>query len=434
MSLLSGALGGAMKTAVGTAANAAASAAKKKNSSSGSSPGGAKSQTSGGVSGAYNPYGSAGKTVQVGSDGKAPAGLKAGDSVKTGGGVYRITGVNADGSYQSQKVAAPAPYGYTDYDGLKRTSEDSTDYAASYKNYLDARNYGAAQAQLDSRQIKLGGQPDSWQQSAQDVLDRLKNEQDAEDYKSALDGAMDQYDSKADAIRDKIDAQTRQNIANLDAQRDLVRQAGAQADAAALQNYYSAVNPNGAGAEQRAALGLSDSGLTETAQIAAANAYQGAVSSNAQNVANQLAQIDLAIENARLTGDMQTAQELQSYYDSVLQAGQQNAANILAAGQWNIQNAQGQAARLQQDAWTRAGLFGSYAGQQTLAGRQAELEFQSMDTANQRALLELEIQRKFGWDQAAADLYITQKQGQGYNLDNIYKELQNSYAWRVGGF
>lgn len=126
MSLLSGALGGAMKTAIGTAANAAASAAKKKNSSSGVSSGskspaanwiagmldnvgqavkstGVLNQTSGGVSGAYNPYGSAGKTVQVGSDGKAPAGLKAGDSVKTGGGVYRITGVNADGSYQSQK-------------------------------------------------------------------------------------------------------------------------------------------------------------------------------------------------------------------------------------------------------------------------------------------------------------------------------------------
>lgn len=139
----------------------------------------------------------------------------------------------------------------------------------------------------------------------------------------------------------------------------------------------------------------------------------------------------IAIENARLTGDMQTAQELQSYYDSVLQAGQQNAANILAAGQWNTQNAQGQAAQLQQDAWTRAGLFGSYAGQQTLAGQQAALEFKNMDIQNQRALLELEIQRKFGWDQAAADLYITQKQGQGYNLDNIYKELQNSYAWRM---
>ena len=139
----------------------------------------------------------------------------------------------------------------------------------------------------------------------------------------------------------------------------------------------------------------------------------------------------IAIENARLTGDMQTAQELQSYYDSVLQAGQQNAANILAAGQWNIQNAQGQAAQLQQDAWTRAGLTGSYAGQQTLAGQQAALEFKNMDIQNQRALLELEIQRKFGWDQAAADLYITQKQGQGQNLSNIYQELQNSYARRM---
>ena len=251
--------------------------------------------------------------MQVGSDGKAPAGLKAGDSVKTGGGIYRITGVNADGSYQSQKVAAPAPYGYTDYDGLKRTSEDSTDYAANYKNYLNAGNLGA-----------------------QDVLDRLKNEQAAEGHKSALDGYMDQYGGKAEEIRDYIDAQTRQNIANLDAQRDLVRQAGEQANAAALQNYYSTINPNGAGAEQ-----------------------------------------------------------------------------------------------LQQDAWTRAGLTGSYAGQQTLAGQQAALEFKNMDIQNQRALLELEIQRKFGWDQAAADLYIAQKQGQGYDLENIYKELQNSYARRM---
>lgn len=435
MSLLSSAVGGAMKTAIGTAANAAAAAAKKKNSSSGGSSGGKSptvlNQTSGGVPSAYTPYGGAGKTVQVGSDGKAPAGLKAGDSVKTGGGIYRITGVNADGSYQSQRVAAPAPYGYTDYDGLKRTSEDSTDYAANYKNYLNAGNLGAAQTALQQRSLKLGGQPDSWQQSAQDVLDRLKNEQAAEGYKSALDGYMDQYGGKAEEIRDYIDAQTRQNIANLDAQRDLVRQAGEQANAAALQNYYSTINPNGAGAEQRAALGLSDSGLTETAQIAAANAYQGAVNSNAQNVANQLAQIDLAIQNARLTGDMQTAQELQSYYDSVLQAGQQNAANILAAGQWNIQNAQGQAARLQQDAWTRAGLTGSYAGQQTLAGQQAALEFKNMDIQNQRALLELEIQRKFGWDQAAADLYLAQKQAQGQDLSNIYQELQNSYARRI---
>ena len=41
---------------------------------------------------------------RVEAGGRAPAGLSAGDEVVTGGGTYRITGVNADGSYQSQLV------------------------------------------------------------------------------------------------------------------------------------------------------------------------------------------------------------------------------------------------------------------------------------------------------------------------------------------
>ncbi len=41
------------------------------------------------------------KTVQVGSDGKAPKGLNVGDVVKTAGGNYTITTVNKDGSYKS---------------------------------------------------------------------------------------------------------------------------------------------------------------------------------------------------------------------------------------------------------------------------------------------------------------------------------------------
>ena len=42
------------------------------------------------------------KTVQVGSNGKAPSGLSAGDKVVTGGGTYEITGVKADGTYESK--------------------------------------------------------------------------------------------------------------------------------------------------------------------------------------------------------------------------------------------------------------------------------------------------------------------------------------------
>ncbi len=43
-------------------------------------------------------------TYKVNSNGKAPSGLKSGDTVVTGGGTYKITGVNSDGSYKSTKV------------------------------------------------------------------------------------------------------------------------------------------------------------------------------------------------------------------------------------------------------------------------------------------------------------------------------------------
>ena len=38
---------------------------------------------------------------RVQGNGKAPVGLQVGDEVVTGGGTYRILGVNADGSYRS---------------------------------------------------------------------------------------------------------------------------------------------------------------------------------------------------------------------------------------------------------------------------------------------------------------------------------------------
>ena len=57
----------------------------------------------GNVSGGNTPQG--GRTVYS-VNGKAPSGLRAGDMVITGGGTYQITGVNEDGTYQSQLVDA----------------------------------------------------------------------------------------------------------------------------------------------------------------------------------------------------------------------------------------------------------------------------------------------------------------------------------------
>lgn len=44
-------------------------------------------------------------TFKVNDDGKAPSGLKVGDTVVTAGGTYQVTGVKSDGSYNSEKVS-----------------------------------------------------------------------------------------------------------------------------------------------------------------------------------------------------------------------------------------------------------------------------------------------------------------------------------------
>ena len=49
--------------------------------------------------GSSSSTGGKSKTVKVQANGKAPAGLSAGDKVETAGGTYEITGVKADGSY-----------------------------------------------------------------------------------------------------------------------------------------------------------------------------------------------------------------------------------------------------------------------------------------------------------------------------------------------
>lgn len=460
MSLFGLATGLATKTAA-NAAKKAVSNTVKKSSSSGSSSSATK--TSGGMaaglansaadfyktamdtvkstgaigSGTSGTTGTTGnKIVRVGADGKAPAGLSVGDSVLTGGGTYRITGFNPDGTYKSEKVSTTTTttkpvYNYLDSEGNPRSSSDKTDWALMYLNFLNSGQFGAAQTALDQRALKMGGGTDNWQTTAQNQLDAAKNQSYVSDYKSALDSSLSNYESKAQAIRDEQDASVQKNIAALNAQRPLVQQAGAQANQAAQQSYYQTINPNGLGAEQRAALGLSNSGLTETAQIAAANAYQSAVNSNAQNVNSQLAQIDLAIRNAELSGDIATAQQLQSYYDTVLSAGMQNASNVLGAQQWALGNAQDLRQQNIQNAYTQAGITGQYNGQQTLAGQQAALDFRNMDLANQRAALELMIQQRYGLDQAAADLYLTQMQAAGQNYQNIYQNLQNQYAQRM---
>lgn len=122
---------------------------------------------------------------RVESGGRAPAGLLAGDEVVTGGGTYRITGVNADGSYQSQLVNKNQTT--RSYGGSYQTRNSPytmsgvSDYTRSKLNglesgYTPSGSVQAAQAYLDQvKSSKPGAYQSRWDDELTSLYDQIRN-------------------------------------------------------------------------------------------------------------------------------------------------------------------------------------------------------------------------------------------------------------------
>lgn len=122
---------------------------------------------------------------RVESGGRAPAGLSAGDEVVTGGGTYRITGVNADGSYQSQLVNKNQTT--RNYDGSYQTRNSPytmsgvSDYTRSKLNgleggYTPSGSVQAAQAYLEQvKASKPGAYQSRWDDELTSLYDQIRN-------------------------------------------------------------------------------------------------------------------------------------------------------------------------------------------------------------------------------------------------------------------
>lgn len=308
-----------------------------------------------------------------------------------------------------------------------------TDFAQDFNDNRFSGDFDKLQSILDTRLDKLGGTADSWQTGAQTWLDnQKKNYYDQQQgivdaYEDALNSAMGDYQNKQDAILAENQAAVDRNVADLNAQKPNIQQAGERANQAAQQNYMNVLNPNGANAEMLASMGLTNSGMSESAAIAANNAYTQAVNSNEQNVNNQLAAIDLAIENAKLLGDLTTAQQLQSFYDTVLQAGLQNAGNILSANQWATTNKQNQVQQGINNAFTQAGLTGQLNGKPTMEGQKLSYTIEGMSLDNQLKQFELLLQKGYGMDRAAAEIKALELANNGQSLENQYQEYYNNW-------
>lgn len=239
-------------------------------------------------------------------------------------------------------------------------------------------------------------------------------------YNEAYDRYLEQMNSAQDASKQQVELGVQQAINNLNAQRGDIEREGQQANAAAEKLYMDSINPNGAIANQLSAMGLRDSGLTETSIIDAGNTLQNNLQENNRVVADQLAKIDLAVTNAELEGNIQIAGILAEYGQAVAQMGMNHAGQVLSFEQWATEFEE---TKRYNDAQLAM-------AQQQLAMQEAQLRAQQEQAAWERQMAQQ--QWEYQQQQDALDRQMQQEQWdwqkQQASLDREQQAYENRYA------
>lgn len=285
------------------------------------------------------------------------------------------------------------------FDSLKNSGNTDVNYLQSI---VDARADKAQNVQGYGQWAN-----DSKQQEMQAYVNQLKNQQDQ------LAAAKMEYENKmqqaADQQQAAIQAGVDSAVADLEAQKYDVGKLTEANNAAAERAYMQTLNPNGSLAENLAANGLLPTGVTETSQIQAGNAYQGALNENATTQTESLAAIERAINQARLNGDLTAAQELSNLLTQIAEQGYQHVQDIQALDQANKNFGY-------QMGVTNADLTGVYNGSPTLAAQQLEMQKQQLeeDLAN----------GKIDRQTAQKQLELLEQQIEAARLQNKYYQSQ----------
>lgn len=356
---------------------------------------------------------------------------KSGSSSGSGG---SSSGGGSSGSYQ--------PIGTWNDQGLKDTDPGAYNQLQDYKNQYDdavargdtagaqaahdaaetlRREYGYIGGTDGIQYIPTGGGPKT-------VSSSIGQQADYGDmYGKGWEQYLDYMEQAKTQQQAAIQAGVDSAVADLNAQRGEVGKLTAQNNAAAEQAYMQAIKPNGSLAESLAANGLLSTGATESSQIAAGNSYQNALNSNATTEAEAIAEIERAITQAQLSGDLTAAQALSDMLTQIAEKGYQNVQDIIAANQWQQQFDYDKAV-------TDAGLTGVYNGQTTMQGQAAQDEHTLSQLSAESQRIANEISAKTGLTLAQLQIEALRLQNEGYTLDNAYKALQNKYAnYQLGG-
>lgn len=418
------------------AVKAAAAAAKASKSSSGGSSSGSSSGSSGSSgsssSGASMAATGKGGSYSIGSDkGKnfvssAAAGTT---TISKGGQTFTYGGASGTGGSGGSSSGGGSsgsgtytPLGSHNDQTIKDTSvEDSAQMAAIKKRYAEAQARGDAaamkSAHADAEALRAqygysGGSDGSDYIGKGYVSGNVLGKQMSNQLNSGFDAYKKYMEDAAAQQQAALKAKVDSAVTSLNGQKYEVQKQTEANNAAAEKAYMQSIKPGGSNAETLAANGLLTSGLTESSQISAGNAYQNALNSNATTQTETLAKIEQAITQAQLTGDIEAANALANLYKEIAAKGYENTQNIVAANQWGQQFGLSQAERT-----------GTYNGTPTLAMRQYELQKQQVQQELEAGKIDMETARK-QIEYINAQIAYMQAQTTGQNLSNKYSQWQ----------
>lgn len=344
--------------------------------------------------------GSSGTGSGGSSSGKTSGG---GSSSGSSGGAYTPAGTYNDAMIRQNDAQQAA-----EIDAIKKRYEEAKaigDVAGMKKAHADAeakrKEWGYSGGSDGSDYIASGGI------SGANLGTLMSNQynQGFQDYEKKMNDA-------AHAQQSALQASVDSAVANLNAQKYTIGKNTEANNAAAEKAYMTAINPNGSMAENLAAQGLLTTGNTESSQISAGNTYQNALNSNATTATEALAEIERAITQARLNGDIQKANALADLYKEVAGKQLDNVNSIISAMQW------GQQFGLSQGEQT-----GTYNGADTIAMRQLQMQLEQLEEDKLNGKIDRETaQKQMEYIQAQIEKMRAETTGQ--NLSNKYSQWQ----------
>lgn len=351
-----------------------------------------------------------GASSSKGSSSSSSGSSSRGSSSSSSGGSYTAKGTHNDATIKNNSQSqADQIQKYKDDYAAAAAKGDKAGMDAAHKAAESLRSgWGYSGGEDGSDYISTGG-----------ISGANLGEQMANRYSQGYSDYEQKMNDAAAAQQKALQASIDSAVNNLESQKTTIGKNTEANNAAAEKAYMLAINPNGSYAEGLASQGLSNSGITESSMISAGNTYQNALNSNATAQTEALAEIERAITQARLNGDIEKANALADLYKETAAKQLENVDKINSAYQWG-----------QQFGLSQAEQTGTYNGQATLAARQFELQKQQVQQDLEAGKIDMETARKqlqyiqAQIDNLNAETRYTNSQTTGQDLTNKYYSTQ----------